>query len=75
MRRLMKQPEYPLHEACEFLSYCASEEGGNRKNCGDCPLHPRAARVFTPTYILQLILTAVILFLCGAVILDLVGRP
>lgn len=61
----MKKRKYPLHKACKYFGYCTSEEGENRKDCGNCPLHPRAARVFTPTFILQLILQILLCFLLG----------
>lgn len=62
----MKKRKYPLHEACDHFNYCTSKEGGNRKDCGYCPLHPRAFRVFTPTFVLQCILTILIVFFIGA---------
>lgn len=63
----MKERSYPLYEACEHFSYCTSEKGRNRKDCGHCPLHPRASRIFTPTFVLQLFLQVLLCFLAGAV--------
>ncbi len=64
----MKKRGYPLYEACEFFDHCTGEKGGKRKDCGDCELHPRSARIFTPAFILQLLLQLLICFICGALL-------
>ena len=64
----MKKRGYPLHEACQFFGYCTSKEGKNRKDCGDCPLHPRAARIFTMPFVLKLLVHGLIGFLLGALL-------
>ena len=61
----MKKRGYPLYKACEHFRYCTSEEGGNRKDCGYCPLHPRAARILTPAFVLQCGLQIILMFLLG----------
>ena len=59
---------YPLHKACKYFDYCTSKEGKNRKDCGDCPLHPRASRVFTPMFVISLIAQILFSFFIGAVL-------
>ena len=61
----MKKRHDPTNEACEFFDYCTRKEGADRKDCGNCPLYPRASRIFTPTFITQLILSALIYFMAG----------
>lgn len=69
----MKKRKYPLHKACEHFDYCAGEKGHERKDCGYCPLHPRAARIFTPTFVFQLILQILLYFLLGAFLMSKQG--
>lgn len=68
----MKKRRYPLYEACEHFYHCTGEKGGYRKDCGYCPLHPRAARIFTPRFLFQCFLTSFLCFLAGALMLLLV---
>lgn len=67
----MKPPNKPLHESCKVFNDCPYEKAGYRKNCGDCPLNPTAARVFTPAFVRRLILQSVLSFFIGALALCL----
>ena len=69
----MKKRKYPIHKSCEHFDYCAGEKGHERNDCGYCPLHPRAARIFTPTFVLQLILQILLYFLLGAFLMSKQG--
>ena len=71
---MLKKDKYPLDESCEFFDYCAGEEGENRKDCGYCPLHPRAARAFSLRVSLQALLTVLITFLLGALAAAIFGH-
>lgn len=67
--RLLKPPKFPLYVDCKFFDHCTGEEGGNRKDCSFCPLHPQAA----PTVVLQCCIMVFLAFLFGLAFMAFIG--